>query len=135
MNILVLPDSHARPGVNPRRFRWLLKYLQDTTPDMLLCLGDLADMPSLSSYDGSSLTGSGKRKASFDGRTVAADIEAANVALRTLGEWKGKKVFLMGNHEAAGYYSFTVLAANVFTLLPLASSVFPSAAMALTMNS
>ena len=30
-----------------------------------------------------------------------ADIEAANVALRTLGEWKGKKVFLMGNHEEA----------------------------------
>lgn len=100
MNILVLPDSHARPGVNPRRFRWLLKYLQDTSPDMLLCLGDLADMPSLSSYDGSSLTGNGKRKASFDGRTVAADIQAANVALRILGEWKGKKVFLMGNHEA-----------------------------------
>lgn len=100
MNVLILPDSHARPGVNNRRFEWLLKYLKDTQPDMLLCLGDLADMPSLSSYDGSALTGNGRRKGSFDGRTINADLAAANQALFTLGLWKGKKVFLMGNHEA-----------------------------------
>lgn len=99
MNILVLPDSHARPGVSPRRFLWLREFLKECAPDILLCLGDLADMPSLSSYDGSSLTGNGKRKASFDGRTVADDLHAANVALDILGSWKGTKVFLVGNHE------------------------------------
>ncbi len=99
MNIVVLPDAHARPGVSSRRFSWLRSYLRATKPDLLLCLGDLADMPSLSSYDGSALTGSGKRKASFDGRTVAADLKAANEALSILGEWRGRKVFLAGNHE------------------------------------
>lgn len=99
MNILVLPDAHARPGVPDRRFRWLSRYLKDTRPDALVCLGDLADMPSLSSYDGSILTGGARRKASFDGRTIADDIGAANEALSHLTSFKGRKIFLMGNHE------------------------------------
>ncbi len=100
MNILILPDAHARINVSQRRFRWLNQYLRDTKPSVLVCLGDLADMPSLSSYDGSILTGSSRRKSSFEGRTYSLDITAANEAISLLSEnYGGRKVFLTGNHE------------------------------------
>lgn len=100
MNILVIPDSHARPNISMRRFIWLSKYIKDTSPTVVVCLGDLADMPSLSSYDGSTLTGSSRKKASFEGRTIQRDIDAANDAIHILDVYhKGRKVFLMGNHE------------------------------------
>jgi hypothetical protein len=99
MNILILPDSHSKPGVPMRRFHWLARYLIDTEPDVLLCLGDLADMPSLSSYDGSILTGTSRKKASFNNRNIQSDFAAANHAITFLNEFRGKKIFLMGNHE------------------------------------
>ena len=40
----------------------------DVRPDVVVCIGDLFDLPSLSSYD--------VGKKSFEGRTYAADIEA-----------------------------------------------------------
>lgn len=100
MNILVIPDCHAKPGVSNRRFAWLNEYLQDETPDVVVCLGDLADMPSLSSYDGSTLTGNSRKKACFEGRTVAKDLDTANTAIQILQYNLGcRLVFLMGNHE------------------------------------
>lgn len=99
MNILILPDSHSRPEVSIRRFQWLARYLFDNPPDVLLCLGDLADMPSLSSYDGSILTGTGRKKASFNNRRIHADFAAANAAIEALNVFPGKKIFLTGNHE------------------------------------
>lgn len=66
--ILVIPDSHATPYHNNDRFTWLGKYIVDTKPDIIVNIGDMADMPSLCSYD--------KGHKSFEGRRYRDDVKA-----------------------------------------------------------
>lgn len=107
INILVLPDSHAKPGVPNDRYDWLGQMIIDLRPDVVVDLGDFADMESLSTYD--------KSKKSFEGRRLKLDIECAvdarerltrplqNLQL-TQQRWKEKVyrprlIALEGNHE------------------------------------
>ncbi len=95
---LVIPDAHAHPDFNNDRFIWLGKLILDLKPDVVVNIGDHADMASLSSYD--------KGKASFNGRNYAKDIEAALDAHEKtwypISKAKKKKPFsviIEGNHE------------------------------------
>ena len=95
---LVCPDAHAHPDHNNERFTWLGKLILDLKPDVVVNIGDHADMPSLSSYD--------KGKASFHGRNYSADIESALDAHERTWDpiFKSKKkrpyrVIIEGNHE------------------------------------
>ena len=65
---LLIGDPHAHPEYDNDRFEWLGKCIVDSQPDRILCIGDFADMPSLSSYD--------KGKKSFEGRRYRRDIES-----------------------------------------------------------
>lgn len=73
---LIIPDTQAKPGVPTDHLAWIGQYIVDRKPDVVVHLGDHADMPSLSSYD------IGKRV--FEGRRYIADIEAANAAFEIL---------------------------------------------------
>lgn len=75
---LVIPDSHAKPDVPNKRFELLGKFILDLKPDVIVNIGDMADMESLSSYD--------KGKKSFEGRRYRKDIEATRDALKCLHE-------------------------------------------------
>ena len=66
---LVIPDQHAHPDYNNDRFEWLGKLIVDLKPDTVINLGDMADMPSLCTYD--------KGTKGFEGRRYKKDIEAA----------------------------------------------------------
>lgn len=70
---LVIPDSHATPSHNNDRFSLLGKFIIDRKPDVIVDIGDHADMPSLSSYD--------KGKKSFEGRRYKKDIAAVKESL------------------------------------------------------
>lgn len=105
MNIIVIGDSHAKPGVSNERFTWLGRMIADIKPDVVVEMGDFADMPSLSSYDGSKLTGGGPSKKSFEGRRYKNDVAAAiDARERVTNEIKRTKrkmprlVALGGNH-------------------------------------
>ena len=94
--ILVIGDAHAKPGVSNRRFDWLGKFIADTKPDVVVDIGDWADMESLSSYD--------KGKRSFEGRRYKRDVEAAidarervNYGMRGMSR-RPTLVALTGNH-------------------------------------
>ena len=50
-NILVYSCSHADPDHSNERFDWLGEFIYDKKPDMVIDLGDGADMKSLNSYD------------------------------------------------------------------------------------
>ena len=50
-DILVFSCAHADPLCTNERFNWLGEYIHDTKPDMVIDLGDGADMRSLNSYD------------------------------------------------------------------------------------
>lgn len=101
--ILVLPDIQAKPGVDFSYLSRIGMYALEKRPDIIVCGGDLADMPSLSSYD--------KGKKSFEGRRYRRDVEAAQFAMQAfLGPieeynktakrpYTPKKILVYGNHE------------------------------------
>ena len=72
----VLPDVQAKPGDNFDFLTKIGEYIVEKKPDKIICLGDFADMPSLSSYD--------VGKKSFEGRRYTNDIEAAMEAMEAL---------------------------------------------------
>lgn len=108
INMLVIPDAHAHPDYSQERFDWLGQYIVDTKPEIVLCLGDFSDMPSLSSYD--------KGTRSFEGRRYKRDVEASKEALGRLfaptveynkqrsrnkkQQYLPRTVMTVGNHEA-----------------------------------
>jgi len=96
---LVVPDSHAHPDHNNRRFDWLGQFILDIKPDKIINMGDGADMPSLSSYDS-------PRSKGFHGRTYRRDVDAfLDSQERMWGPVKRAKkkkpwsVYIEGNHE------------------------------------
>ena len=72
----VIPDVQAKPGQDFSFLTAVGEYLVEKKPDRWICIGDFADMPSLSSYD--------VGKKSFEGRRYQADIVAANEAMNAL---------------------------------------------------
>ncbi len=58
---LVIPDSHAKPGVTNERFSWLGEFALERQPDVIVDIGDSADMPSLCSYDVGNVRAEGRR--------------------------------------------------------------------------
>lgn len=95
---LVVPDPHAHYLHNNGRADLLANLIIDERPDVVICLGDGADMPSLSGYD--------KGKKTFQGRTYQKDIEAwLDFQHRMWDPVKKRKkklpetIYLIGNHE------------------------------------
>lgn len=76
MRHIVIPDCQIRPGDNLDFLKAVGNYVVEKRPDVLINIGDFADMPSLSSYD--------VGKKSFEGRRYKADIEAAHQGMETL---------------------------------------------------
>ena len=98
MNIAVIPDCQVRDGVPTDHLTWAGKYITAKRPDVIVCIGDFADMPSLSSHD------TGTR--AFEGRRYRKDIDAArrgmDKLITPLGQAKGyspRMVLTLGNHE------------------------------------
>lgn len=96
--VLVVPDQHAHPDFNNDRADWLGKLILDLRPDVLVNMGDAADMHSLSSYD--------KGKASFHSASYEKDIEAHLdfqermwSPIKKAKKKKPHSVILIGNHE------------------------------------
>lgn len=104
---MVIPDVQAKPGVNFEYLEKIGMYLVEKRPDRVICIGDFADMPSLSSYD------VGKR--AFEGRRYVNDVEASHEAMtalmKPLRDFNAKAIknkekqyhpdltFTLGNHE------------------------------------
>ena len=105
--ILVIPDVQAKPGDNFEFLRRIGTYAVEKQPDTIVCIGDFADMPSLSSYD--------VGRKSFEGRRYVNDINAAHAAMECLLEpiqvfnqraakdhksrYRPRLVLTLGNHE------------------------------------
>ncbi len=108
MKILVIPDCQVKEGVPLEHLTWAGKAIVDYKPDVVVNLGDFADMPSLSSHD---IKGSKY----FEGLRYKKDIEAAKEAMKLLlaplreaqkaqkdskhKVYKPRMVLTLGNHE------------------------------------
>jgi len=95
---LIIPDQHAHPDYNNDRADWIGKLMLDVKPDVVINMGDAADMASLSHFD--------KGLASFHGNTYSRDIESHLEFQERM--WRKPKaakkrlpwrVILEGNHE------------------------------------
>lgn len=72
----VIPDVQVRPGDDFQFLTKIGEYIVDKKPDVVVQIGDFADMPSLSSYD--------YGKKAFEGRRYKNDIEASIEAMYAL---------------------------------------------------
>ncbi len=70
---MVIPDTQVKPEVPIDHLRWIANYALEMRPDVIVQVGDWADMHSLSAYD--------KGKRCYEGRRYVRDIEAANTSL------------------------------------------------------
>jgi hypothetical protein len=107
MKIVVIPDCQAKPDVCLDHLTWAGKWCAEKKPDVIVCLGDFADMCSLSSYD--------VGKKSFEGRRYTEDIDVAHKAMNMLmqpireeqrrlvrnkeKQWNPRQILTLGNHE------------------------------------
>lgn len=105
--IMVIPDIQIKDGINTEYLSKIGQYMVDKRPDIVVCLGDFADMPSLSSYD------IGKK--AFEGRRYTKDVQSVHAAQEALftplfelqeQQLRNKKktynpstIMLLGNHE------------------------------------
>lgn len=95
----VIPDTQVTPETPTDHLQWIGRYLaEEIKPDVIVHLGDHADMESLSSYD--------RGKKSAEGRRVINDIDAANKAFRLLSQpildakgYNPELHITLGNHE------------------------------------
>lgn len=95
---IVIGDPHAQPKFDNTRATYIGKAIADLKPDEVICIGDLADMISLCSYD--------KNSRRAFGRSYSEDIASA-VEFNDMMWYEVKKnkkrmpkrVILEGNHE------------------------------------
>ena len=99
LKIAVIPDCQVKPGVPIEHLAHAGKYIAAKRPDVVVCIGDFADLPSLSTWDkpGSLNT---------EGRRYKADLDAVYHAMDALmtpiAKAKGYQPLLIetdGNHE------------------------------------
>lgn len=117
INILVIPDAHIRSTERLDRIRSLGRLILARRPDVIVCLGDWFDMPSLAAHKSPSPLGTGDQPTKREGLRVEIDIvagcEAMDVLLGDLEAYNARQrrtqhhdrqhrprlVFLEGNHE------------------------------------
>lgn len=100
--ILVIPDAHARPDMNNSRFDALGDFIVDKRPDVVISIGDWADMASLCSYDKGTAHAEGRRYqedivASQD--ALARTMSRVNAGYRKSRQRKPEFHITLGNHE------------------------------------
>lgn len=103
----VIPDCQVRPEHDTSYLQGIGQYIVDKRPDTVICIGDFADMASLSSYDVGTKA--------FEGRRYRADVECVHTAMdnlfRPINEYNERArknhrerysprlVLTLGNHE------------------------------------
>jgi len=104
---LVIPDVQAKEGNDFTYLRCLGNFIVQKKVDTIICIGDFADMESLSTYD--------RGLKSFEGRSYQKDVWAAREAMDALltpmfefnakakknkeKQYKPRMVLTLGNHE------------------------------------
>ncbi len=104
---VVIPDTQLKPDVPTEHLGWISNYILEKKPEVVVIIGDWADMPSLSTHDEGTLDA--------QGRTYRDDILAANDGLQKLmapikadierrinkhrKRWLPRFICTLGNHE------------------------------------
>ncbi len=94
----IIPDVQVKPGVPTDHLHWIGNYIAEKRPDVIVQIGDFADMPSLSSYS--------LGQAEAEGNRYVKDIQAAQDAMdelmrpiRAVKGYEPEMILTLGNHE------------------------------------
>ena len=94
---LMIPDPQAAQDTPVKHFKSLGRFIQEFRPDKIICIGDLYDFPSLSSY---------ASRLEADGRRYQIDVDAGNRTIDFINEavagtraYNPELHFCYGNHE------------------------------------
>ena len=97
LKIAFIPDVQAMPGVRLEHLQWAGRYIAAKRPDVIVCIGDFGDFPSLSHF------GSPK---DFEGTRYKNDLGAFHKAMellmnpiRKVAGYNPYMEFTDGNHE------------------------------------
>lgn len=95
---VLIPDMQVHPDHTKDHCEWIGRYIADKQPDVVVNIGDFADMPSLSTYDMGRKAGEGAR--------YSRDIEACHEGMERLMNPIARKTrynpemyLTLGNHE------------------------------------
>lgn len=96
---IVIPDCQVRKGVKTDHLEAMGNYIADKRPEVIVCLGDFADMPSLGTHQP-------RGHITYENQRYQRDIQAARAAMERLTKpfssikgYKPKMVLTLGNHE------------------------------------
>lgn len=104
---MMIPDLQIRPGVPLEHLDWIGQYIVDKKPDVIVQIGDWADMHSLSSYDMGRRSGEGARYH----EDIEVVHESINRIMKPMRDYNAKQaknhksrynprmVVTLGNHE------------------------------------
>lgn len=97
LKIAFIPDVQAMPGVELDHLRWAGRYIAEKQPDVIVCIGDFVDLPSLGRH---------ARPMEREGMRYRNDIGAGRKAMDLLMNpiarargYAPAMEFTMGNHE------------------------------------
>jgi hypothetical protein len=107
VSILVIPDSHCKPGVENDRYDWAARFAIDFKPDYIVELGDFVDNASLCSYTIGKKANENKRLTEDISHAIEARHRLTQPILDEQGrlakgkkrKWNVKLFALGGNHE------------------------------------
>jgi len=96
---IFIPDCQVKPGVNTDHLEACGNYIADKRPDVIVCIGDFADMESLSTH-------SPRGHSSYEGSRYVEDVHAAQKGMFRLVKpfiklkgYKPQMIMTLGNHE------------------------------------
>lgn len=103
LKIAVLTDAQVMPGVPLDHLGWLGTYIGEKKPDVIVCIGDFGDFPSLSNF--------GRDQRDFHDHRWAKDLAAFHEGMQMFiapieaaraadPSWKPFLEFTEGNHES-----------------------------------
>jgi len=98
----VLPDCQVKPGVDISHLPKIGQYFADKRPDVIVCIGDFADMPSLSSHEAAGSLKTENQRYQLDIQSVQEAMQALMTPIQEVirtTDWKPRLVMTMGNHE------------------------------------
>lgn len=104
---LLIPDTQIRPGVCVNHLNALGHYIADKQPEVIIQIGDWADMHSLSTYDAGKKAGEGARyeedilSAKRGMQILMRPLEEYNERqrLNKQRQYKPELIMTLGNHE------------------------------------
>jgi len=104
----IIPDVQVRPGDVVDHLDWIAQDIVRRRPDVIVCIGDFFDLPSLSSHaaPGSLEKENARLNADIDAGMAAMDrlmapihAERARLVRNKERQWNPQLVFTEGNHE------------------------------------